>query len=78
VCRLYAIRPADPDDVRCYEQTLYDDMQTAPVSCTAAAIIYTGFAIASLIADQVKKFATGEPIAREILHDLKTLTLVAP
>lgn len=78
VCRLYAIRPADPDDVRCYEQTLYDDTQTAPVSCTAAAIIYTGFAIASLIADQVKKFATGEPIAREILHDLKTLTLAAP
>lgn len=78
VCRLYAIRPADPDDIRCYEQTLYDDMQAAPVSCTAAAIIYTGFAIASLIADQVKKFATGEPVAREILYDLKTLTLAAP
>lgn len=78
VCRLYAIRPADPDDVRCYEQTLYDDIQAAPLSCTAAAIIYTGFAIASLIADQVKKFVTGESIAREILYDLKTLTLAAP
>ena len=78
VCRLYAIRPADPDDIRCYEHTLYDDTQAAPVSCTAAAIIYTGFAIASLIADQVKKFATGEPVAREILYDLKTLTLAAP
>jgi hypothetical protein len=78
VCRLYGIRPADPDDVRCYEQTLYDDIQAAPLSCTAAAIIYTGFAMASLIADQVKKFATGEPIAREILCDLKTLTLAAP
>ena len=78
VCRLYAIRPADPDDIRCYEQTLYDDGQAAPLPCTAAAIIYTGFALASLIADHVKKFATGEPIAREIFYDLKTLTLVAP
>jgi molybdopterin/thiamine biosynthesis adenylyltransferase len=78
VCRLYAIRPADPDDVRCYERSLYDDGQAAPLSCTAGAIIYTGFAMASLIADQVKKFATGERVPREILCDLKTLTLVAP
>jgi molybdopterin/thiamine biosynthesis adenylyltransferase len=78
VCRLYAIRPADPDDVRCYEQSLYDDSQAVPLSCTAGAIIYTGLAMASLVADQVKKFATGEPVAREILYDLKTLTLVVP
>ncbi len=77
VCRLYAIRPADPDDVRCYEQSLYEDSQAVPLSCTAGAIIYTGFAMASLMADQVKKFATGEPVPREILYDLKTLTLVA-
>ncbi len=77
VCRLYAIRPADPDDVRCYERSLYDDSQALPLSCTAGAIIYTGFAMASLVADQVKRFATGEAVAREILYDLKTLTLVA-
>ncbi len=75
VCRLYSIRPADPDDVRFYERSLYDDSQAEPVSCTAGTIIYTGFAVASLVADQVKKFATGEAIAREILCDLKTLTL---
>lgn len=77
VCRLYAIRPADPDDVRLYERSLYDDSQAAPLPCTAGAIIYTGFAIASLVADQVKKFATGEAVPREILYDLKTLTLSA-
>jgi molybdopterin/thiamine biosynthesis adenylyltransferase len=77
VCRLYAIRPADPDDVRFYERSLYDDSQAAPLPCTAGAIIYTGFAIASLVADQVKKFATGEAVPREILCDLKTLTLSA-
>jgi molybdopterin/thiamine biosynthesis adenylyltransferase len=78
VCRLYAIRPADPDDVRAYERSLYDDGQAEVLSCTAGAIIYTGFAMASLIADQVKKFATGETVGREILFDLKTLTLVVP
>lgn len=78
VCRLYSIRPADPDDVRCYEASLYDDSQAVPLSCTAGAIIYTGFAMASLVADQVKKFATGEAVAREIFCDLKTLTLAVP
>jgi len=77
VCRLYAIRPVDPDDIRYYERSLYEDSQAVPLSCTASAIIYTGFAMAGLIADQVKKFATGEPTPREILYDLKTLTLVA-
>ncbi len=77
VCRLYTIRPADPDDVRFYERTLYDDSEAAPLPCTAGAIIYTGFAVASLVADQVKKFAAGETIVREILCDLKTLTLAA-
>jgi hypothetical protein len=33
--------------------------------------------MASLLAGQVKKFATGEGVAREILYDLKTFTLVA-
>ncbi len=77
VCRLYAIRPVDPDDIRCYERSLYEDGQAVPLSCTAGAIIYTGFAIAGLIADQVKKFATGEPTPREIFYDLKTFTLMA-
>jgi molybdopterin/thiamine biosynthesis adenylyltransferase len=75
MCRLYSIRPADPDDVRCYERSLYDDSQALPLSCTAGAIIYTGFAIASLVANQVKKVATGEVVPREILYDLRTLTL---
>ena len=78
VIRLYAIRPADPDDVRFYSGTLYDDAEAEPVGCSAAGIIYTGLAVGSLIANQVKRFAAGEPLRREILCDLKTLTLVAP
>jgi sulfur carrier protein ThiS adenylyltransferase len=77
ICRVYAVRPTDPEDIRCYEQSLYTDGQAAALPCTAGAIIYTGFAVASLLADEVKKFATGESVAREILYDLKTLTLIA-
>ncbi len=77
ICRIYAVRPTDPEDIRQYEQSLYGDGEAAPLSCTAGAIIYTGFAIASLLADEVKKFATGESVAREIIYDLKTLTLIA-
>jgi molybdopterin/thiamine biosynthesis adenylyltransferase len=77
MCRVYAVRPTDPEDVRCYEQSLYADGQAVTLPCTAGAIIYTGFAVASLLADEVKKFAAGESVAREILYDLKTLTLIA-
>ena len=78
VIRLYAIRPADPDDVRYYAATLYNDAEAEPPGCSAGGIVYTGFAVGSLIANQVKRFAAGEPLRREILCDLKTLTLVAP
>ena len=78
VIRLYAIRPADPDDVRFYSGTLYDDAEAEPLGCSGAAIVYTGFAVGSLIANQVKRFAMGERVRREVLWDLKTLTLVAP
>ncbi|MBI3989238.1 MAG: ThiF family adenylyltransferase [candidate division NC10 bacterium] len=75
VARLYTIRPADPDDVRFYERTLYDDAEAFEPPCTAASIIYNGFSIAALIASQVKKFLMGEGPRQEILFDLKTLTL---
>jgi len=77
VSRIYSIRPADPDDVRFYERTLYDDAEASQLPCSAAAIIYTGLSIASLVGNQVKKFVVGEDVKREILCDLKTLTLIA-
>jgi hypothetical protein len=76
VCRIYSIRPADPDDVRAYELSLYDDAQATEDPCTAQAIIYNVFAISGLIANQVKKYAKGERFDREIIFDLKTMTLL--
>lgn len=77
VCRVYTIRPTDPEDVRVYEPTLYDDEQATEEACTARAIIYNVLTIAGLIASQVKKHVKGEPLPRELIFDLKTLTLLA-
>ncbi|MFQ5989569.1 MAG: ThiF family adenylyltransferase [Candidatus Methylomirabilales bacterium] len=76
VARIYAVNPTDPGDIRFYEKTLYDDEEAETLPCTAAAIVYNGFAIASLIGNLVKRLATGEDLPREILFDLKTLTLL--
>jgi hypothetical protein len=76
VCRIYSVRPSDPEDVRVYEATLYDDDQASADACTAQAIIYNVLSIAGLIANQVKKYAKGEHLDREVILDLKTLTLL--
>lgn len=76
VSRLYTVRPADPDHVRFYERTLYSDEEALQLPCTAQAIVYTGFGIASLVAGQVKRVAMGEAYKREIIFDHKTLTFL--
>ena len=60
VSRLYTVCPADPDHVRFYERTLYSDDEALQLPCTAQAIVYTGFGIASMVAGQVKRVAMGE------------------
>lgn len=76
VCRIYSVRPTNPADVKAYESTLYHDGQAQELPCTGRAIIYNVFMIASLVANQVKKFARGEKFPREIIFDLATLTLL--
>ena len=74
VSRIYTVRPADPDHVRFYERTLYSDDEALQIPCTAQAIVYTNFGIASLVAGQVRRVAMGEICKREIIFDQKTLT----
>ena len=76
VARIYTVRPADPDHVRFYERTLYSDDEALQLPCTAQAIVYNSFGIASLVAGQVKRVAMGEAWKREIIFDQKTLTFL--
>ncbi len=77
VSRIYTVRPVDPDHIRYYERTLYSDDEALQLPCTAQAIVYNGFGIASLVAGQVKRVAMGEAWQREIIFDQRTLTFLA-
>ena len=76
VCRIFSIKPIDPEDVRFYEGTLYGDEEALEESCTSRAIIYNVFMAASLITHQVKTFLVHEPVSRELAFDFKTLTFI--
>lgn len=76
VCRIYAVRPTTPEDVRFYESFLYSDDEAMNVACTAQAIIYNVFSIAGLIANAVKRYARGEEVHREIIFDHATLSML--
>jgi molybdopterin/thiamine biosynthesis adenylyltransferase len=76
VCKICTIKTCDPDDVKWYEKTLFPDEKASEEPCTAKSVIYNTFTIAGLIASQVKKFVRSQPLAREIIFDLKTLTLI--
>ena len=77
VARILTVRPADPDDIRRYEASLHGDEEAVVLPCSAQAIVYTGFSIAGLVAGQIKKFLTGEPLKGELILDHKTMTFVA-
>jgi len=70
VGRVIAVCPASPTDVRFYEDTLFSDEEAEPLPCTARAIIYNVFALASLIASRVKKHLKEEEASRDIVVDL--------
>jgi molybdopterin/thiamine biosynthesis adenylyltransferase len=76
VARIYTVHPADPDDIRFYERTLYSDDEALQLPCTAQAIIYNCFGIASLVAGQVKRVVMGEACPFEIIFDQRTLTFL--
>lgn len=75
--KIYTINPTDPDEIKMYEKTLYSDSEAAELPCTARAIIYNVFMIASLITCQVKKIVSKQDLCKKIFVDLTTLTLIA-
>jgi len=73
VARIYTVRPYDPDDIAFYEDNLYSEDEADHLPCTARAIIYNVFAIAALIANQLKKHIKGESYQREVVFDLRNM-----
>jgi hypothetical protein len=73
---IYSVYPMEPKDVAFYESSLHADEEALELPCTARAVIYNTLFMAGLIANQVKKYALGEGLSREIIFDLKNLQLL--
>ena len=56
---VYALDPRDPDQVRRYEETLYEDEEAIPAPCADERTIPTIFAIAAAIARILALYANG-------------------
>jgi len=72
----YTIRPTDTDACEFYEGNLYTSQAAEQLPCSARAIVYCPLAASALIGLQAKRFATDQPMKKEILFDLPTLTLI--
>ncbi len=59
-----------------YKKTLYSNEESLELACTARAISYNAFVLGGLIVSQVKKILMKEEVAKEIIFDLVTLTLM--
>jgi hypothetical protein len=76
VMRVFSVNPIDHFQCSKYEQNLYPSTEALQERCTAKTIMYTVLSLASLLANQVKKFLVGDELKRELLFDLKTVTLI--
>jgi hypothetical protein len=68
--RLHEVNPADDDDVRAYQASLYDDETAAPDDCDDEASTYPAAAAAALVAGSLRAFIDGLPRPRWIGFDL--------
>jgi sulfur carrier protein ThiS adenylyltransferase len=76
VGRILTVSPANPMHVEAYEGTLFTDDEGSTELCTAQATIYSTFGVASLVANQVKRFARGESPTYEHIIDFSTSMLL--
>ena len=71
VAVVYTLFPKNREQGEWYKSNfLYDDMDAIEAPCTARAIFYCGFMIASLISSQVKKFLRKEPLYQELIFNI--------
>lgn len=76
VGRVLTVSPTNPIAVQAYEGTLFSDEEGSQELCTAQATIYSTFGVASLVANQVKRFARGESQTYEHIIDFSTSMLL--
>lgn len=73
---LLTARPCDPYDIAGYERHLYPSSEATQVPCTARAIVYNTFGIASMVAATVRRWWIDGERSGVIRMDFASLTFV--
>ncbi len=72
---IYPVKVCDPDSIKFYESTLHDKDEVAPLPCTAQAIIFNTFMVASVVGALLRKHIKNEEIPPEINLHLSSIDI---
>lgn len=75
--RIYAIKPALPEQVEAYEKTLYSDAEAQESPCTHRAIAPTVAMLAGTAVFTMINFVNGKPFANEAIISLSPLIVLS-
>ncbi|HSD12736.1 MAG TPA: ThiF family adenylyltransferase [Patescibacteria group bacterium] len=70
---IHCVRPCDPDDVKRYEQHLYPSSEASDVPCTARAIAYNTFGVASMVGALVRRWWLHGEVPKSLQMDFDNL-----
>src|SRR5687768_2873952 len=73
---IHCVRPCDPDDVKRYERHLYPSSEASDVPCTARAIVYNTFGVASMVGAIVRKWWLDGGVPKSLKMDFDSLTFL--
>lgn len=73
---IHCVKPCDPDDVRRYERHLYPSSEASDIPCTARAIAYNTFGVASMVGAIVRKWWLVGDVPKSLQMDFDTFTVL--
>lgn len=73
---IHCVRPCDPDDVKRYERHLYPSSEASDIPCTARAIVYNTFGVASMVGALVRKWWVDGEVPRSLKMDFDSFTFL--
>lgn len=74
--RVYTVNMQSEKERDHYAKSLYPSSEAQQLPCTARSVIYNVAVVAGLLTNQIKRAMMGEKYKREIIFDLKTMTLL--
>ena len=72
---VYTVHMDNPDEVRLYEQTLFEKGEALEIPCSERSVVYNCFVMAGMIANMVTHVANNHATTPELEIDLMNLTM---